>query len=42
MSDDHTRCGTLLVFAGRLELLPDILAELGEQKNLDREAPPST
>ncbi|MGU2420037.1 hypothetical protein [Burkholderia cenocepacia] len=42
MSDDHTRCATLLVFAGRLELLPDILAELGEQKNLDREARLST
>ncbi|WP_259675824.1 hypothetical protein [Burkholderia pseudomallei] len=42
MSDDHTCCGTLLVFADRLELQPDILAEIGDQKNLDWDAPPST
>ncbi len=41
MSDDHTRCGTPLVYAGQLELQPDILAELGEQQP-DQEAPPST
>ncbi|HGO6081606.1 TPA: hypothetical protein ACK3PA_006097 [Burkholderia cenocepacia] len=41
MSDDYTRCGTPLVYAGRLELQPDILAELGEQQP-DQEAPPST
>ncbi|RQU49770.1 hypothetical protein [Burkholderia cenocepacia] len=38
---DHTRCGTPLVYAGQLELQPDILAELGEQQP-DQEAPPST
>ncbi|WP_256978537.1 hypothetical protein [Burkholderia sp. HI2500] len=41
MSDDHTRCGTPLVYAGQLELQPDILAELGEQQP-DQEAPPPT
>lgn len=41
-SDDYTRCGTPLVYADRLELQPDILTELGEQKNPDRETPPST
>ncbi len=32
MRDDYTRCGTPLVYAGQLELQPDILAELGEQQ----------
>ncbi|WP_260428331.1 hypothetical protein [Burkholderia sp. Bp9031] len=41
MSDDHTRCGTPLVYVGQLELQPDILAELGEHQP-DQEAPPST
>ncbi|MDR8763914.1 hypothetical protein FEP90_05640 [Burkholderia multivorans] len=32
MRDDYTRCGTPLVYAGQLELRPDILAELCEQQ----------
>ncbi|MBU9371915.1 MULTISPECIES: hypothetical protein [Burkholderia] len=39
---DYTRCGTPLVYTGRLELQPDILTESCEQKKPDREAPPST
>ncbi|MBU9552730.1 hypothetical protein KTE50_29790 [Burkholderia multivorans] len=42
MGGDYTRCGTPLVYAGRLELQPDILTETGEQKKPDQEAPPST
>lgn len=42
MSDDYTRCGTPLVYAGQLELQPDILAELGGQKSPDQDAQPST
>ncbi|MBJ9698304.1 hypothetical protein [Burkholderia cenocepacia] len=39
MSDDYTRCGTPQVYAGQLKLQPEILAELGEQKKPDQEAP---
>ncbi|CAJ4589497.1 hypothetical protein X888_2700 [Burkholderia pseudomallei MSHR4377] len=42
MSDDYTRCGTPLVYAGQLELQPDILTELGGQKSPDQDAQPST
>lgn len=42
MRDDYTCCGTPLVYAGQLQLRPDILAELGEQKSPDQEAPPLT
>ncbi|WP_281349653.1 hypothetical protein [Paraburkholderia bonniea] len=42
MSDDYTRCGTPLVYAGQLELQPDILGELGGQKGPDQDAQPST
>ncbi|WP_257789131.1 hypothetical protein [Burkholderia pseudomallei] len=42
MREDYTCCGTPLVYADQLELQPDILAELGEQKSPDQEAPPST
>ncbi|PRG33847.1 hypothetical protein [Burkholderia multivorans] len=38
---DYTRCGTPLVYAGLLKLRPEILAELGEQKKPDEEAPPT-
>ncbi|WP_320534682.1 hypothetical protein [Robbsia andropogonis] len=38
---DYTRCATPLVYAGRLELQPEILVELGEQKKPDQEAPPT-
>jgi hypothetical protein len=41
MGGDYTRCGTPLVYAGRFELQPDILAETGEQKKSDQEASPS-
>ncbi|WP_275042624.1 hypothetical protein [Burkholderia cepacia] len=41
MPDDDTRCGTLLVYGGQLELRPDILAELSEQQ-LDQEASRAT
>lgn len=42
MSDDYTSCGTPLVYAGQLELQPDILPELGGQKSPDQDAQPST
>lgn len=38
MSDDYTCCGTPLVYAGQLELQPDILTELGGQKSPDQDA----
>ncbi|WP_275077332.1 hypothetical protein [Burkholderia pseudomallei] len=41
MRNDYTRCGTSLVYAGQLELQPDILAELSEQQP-DQEVSPST
>ena len=39
MSDNYTRCGPPQVYVGQLKLQLDILAELGEQKNPDQEAP---
>ncbi|MDN8101868.1 hypothetical protein [Burkholderia multivorans] len=41
MNDNYVRCGTPLVYAGELELRPDILAELGEQQS-DQKASRST
>ncbi|MGV4660938.1 hypothetical protein [Burkholderia pseudomallei] len=40
MRDYYTCCGTPLVYAGQLQLQSDILAELGEQKSPDQDAPP--
>lgn len=32
MHDEYTRCGTPLVYAGQLELPPDIIADIGKQQ----------
>ncbi|WP_045769803.1 hypothetical protein [Xanthomonas albilineans] len=39
---DYTRCGTPLVYSGQIKLQPDIIAETGEQKQPDQEAPSET